>query len=187
MKRVKKVFLIIEFVVLVTITISAFAGTCKEFMETSSRIQPVSIKTNVMTVDRVDRSSTSESKYLEHMLLNLGAPSKKCPKLAKSARLASEATGLRPEIFIALMYTESTFNENAVSSKGYKGLMQTPSATFKYAEVDVMHGAMILKDKLEYSNGDLLKALALYKGGNNPLARKYANETYALYVKLVNS
>jgi soluble lytic murein transglycosylase-like protein len=83
------------------------------------------------------------------------------------------------------MKTESDFNKKAVSPKNYKGLMQTPKATFEYPEVDTLYGVKILEDKLKSSNGNMLKALALYKGGDNPIARLYAKEVYVLYKKLL--
>jgi soluble lytic murein transglycosylase-like protein len=118
-------------------------------------------------------------------LYKVGAPSNKINDLSKAVTNASAMTDLSPELIVALMKTESEFNYKAISSKGYKGLMQTPWATFKWASVDTLHGAEILREKLRYSRGDLKLALALYKGGNNEAARGYAIETFALYRSLL--
>src|SRR5207253_7709128 len=59
--------------------------------------------------------------------------------------------------------------------KGYSGLMQTPGMS-GYIDLDVRWGVRILKEKLELANYDLKTAIALYKGGNNRLARKQAEE-----------
>lgn len=180
----KKSLFLLEVIALIVFSVTPFAGTCREFAIASDRIQPVTIQCHQIGINKIDRNGRDET---EQMLRSLGAPSDKVNKLAKAVRLASYATGLKEELFVALMYTESSFKADAVSSKGYKGLLQTPTATFKYAEVDVMHGAMILQDKLDQTHGNLLDALALYKGGNNPAAKKYASQTYSLYVRLVNS
>ena len=89
------------------------------------------------------------------------------------------------------METESTFKLTAISSKGYKGVLQTPTATMQYFDVDTLHGARILEDKIRYADGDLKEALILYKGGGrNKEARKQAtqqvNEVYDLYFELKN-
>ncbi len=120
---------------------------------------------------------------LEEALKRLQAPEEKIQILSKSIMIASNATNIDAVLLAVLMKTESEFNPKAISSKGYKGLMQTPRATFIYPEVDTLHGAMILRDKLTETKGDMPKALALYKGGNNPLARKYARDVLDLYNK----
>ena len=124
----------------------------------------------------------STTKYLRVV----GAPEDKIQELSKGVKIASDVTSLREELIIAIIKTESNFEMKAISSKNYKGLMQTPSASFIYYDVDILHGARILEDKLKYSKGNLLQALTLYKGGNNPVARRYAMETLNLYNKLIS-
>jgi len=114
----------------------------------------------------------------------LNAPEAKRNDLAAAVTSASKLTNLSPTLIISLIYTESEFKYTAISKKGYKGLMQTPWATFEYADVDILYGCRILKEKLRIANDDLLFALALYKGGNNPEAKKYAKETFVLYKKI---
>lgn len=114
----------------------------------------------------------------------LGADKKHLSDLAHSVESASKLTGISSVLLVSLMYTESNFNTRAVSSKNYKGLMQTPQATFIYPAVDILHGAKILEDKLKISKNDLYRAVSLYKGGDNPAARKYAKETLRLYASI---
>lgn len=115
-----------------------------------------------------------------------GCPEKKIPVLSHAVSVASISTDgeISPALIVALVKTESTYKLDVVSSKGYKGLMQTPKATFEYADVDILYGVRILKDKIRIANGNLELALALYKGGNNPEAKKYAKVTLNLYKQL---
>lgn len=61
------------------------------------------------------------------------------------------------------MYTESSGNTKAVSRSGYKGLMQIPFGVY-HADANVLIGAHIFKEKMKIANGDIIKALLLYKG-----------------------
>ena len=131
-------------------------------------------------------SRDSINYQLEKNLRYLGAPDKKIPEISFAIRAAEATTGIRQELITSLIKTESDFRNNAISKKNYKGYMQTPKASFEYAEVDILYGAKILQHKLKITDGDLLKALTLYKGGNNQLARKYAIETLELYKKLIS-
>jgi len=97
-------------------------------------------------------------------------------ELTKAIMNARKVTGFSETLLIALMYTESRYNNRAVSTKKYKGLMQTPAATFVYYDVDVLLGAKILAEKLKITNGSLLQALTMYKGGMNKLAHQQAQE-----------
>ncbi|HZD12940.1 MAG TPA: lytic transglycosylase domain-containing protein, partial [Candidatus Binatus sp.] len=78
-------------------------------------------------------------------------------------------------MILCLIKTESDYDRTAISHKGYSGLMQTPGMS-GYIDLDVRWGVRILKKKLELAHYDLKKAVALYKGGNNRLARKQAAE-----------
>lgn len=118
-------------------------------------------------------------------LQRVNAPEKKIVELSIAVTNASAMTGIPPELLVALVKTESEFKYGATSGKGYKGLMQTPWATMKWADVDILYGAKILQEKLKYSNNDLKLALALYKGGNNEAAHKYADETLRIYRRLL--
>jgi len=118
---------------------------------------------------------------LEIVLNSLKCPEKKLKEVSQAIELASKQTKLNPILLACLLQTESGFNHKAVSSKNYKGIAQTPSATFKWVDVDILHGARILEEKLKISKGDVTLALALYKGGNNSMAKKQAQQVLALY------
>lgn len=127
---------------------------------------------------------------IKNDLKKLNAEKNKIPDLANAVYIAHESTGLNPKLITALMKTESRFRVDAIGPPNktnirYKGLMQTPTATLMFSDVDVLHGARILKQKLEYSNNDLRIALACYKGGKNPVAFRQADEVLKLYAKLV--
>lgn len=112
----------------------------------------------------------------------------KLTELTNAVYTSHQSTGLNPKLIIALMYTESGFNKNAIGPKNrtnirYKGLMQTPNATH-FSDVDTLYGARILREKLKITNQDLREALALYKGGRNSLARRQADHVLKIYKQL---
>lgn len=120
----------------------------------------------------------------------LGAPRSRIKELSAAIDSASSSTKISPALICALMFTESQFSKTAIGppTKGglrYKGLMQTPWASFTWADVDTLYGARILCEKLLESRGDLHMALALYKGGDNPIAWRNASEVLYLYKRLL--
>lgn len=127
-------------------------------------------------------------KEIKEDLQSLKAPEKNIPELANAVYTAHQSTGINPKLITSLMYTESKFKSKAVGAQNwtnirYKGLMQTPTATW-FSDVDTLHGARILKQKLEYTNNDLRTALACYKGGKNPVAFRQADEVLKIYSNL---
>ncbi len=102
-------------------------------------------------------------------------------KLANDFYDIGKDNHLDPVLLCSIAQTESSFRLDAVSPKDYKGILQTPVATMKWADVDILIGVKILKDKLIFSKGDLLKAIQLYKGGDNPEALKEAKEVLRIY------
>jgi hypothetical protein len=139
-------------------------------------IVPVQVRsTGQLQVDRV-----------KHSLLRVGAPTEKVDELATAIKGASSSAGVSPLLLVALMYTENeNFDYKAVSEKGYKGLMQTPWASMRWADVDTLLGAKILQEKLKLSGNNLLEALRLYKGGKNPTATRQAKRTIEVYEGLL--
>ena len=122
---------------------------------------------------------------VKQVLKALGCPITKLDDITQAVKVASSQTRINPYLISVLMCTESSFNEKAISDKHYKGIMQTPTATFKYYDVDILHGARILQEKLRISKGNLLEAVSLYKGGSNQLATCQARKTLVLYYKIV--
>ena len=105
--------------------------------------------------------------------------------LAGPIDLASQQTELSPEFIIALMHSESGFDERAVSSKGYKGLMQIPFAVY-YQDANILIGARIFKEKMDLAKGNVVMAIILYKGYANDIVRgrMQAEKVLRLYRKL---
>ena len=136
-------------------------------------------------IQPIQVQSKQEKSPLLIFLKELKCPEKKVEEIAKGIELASNETNINPYLLGVLLFTESGFDYRAKSYKGYVGLMQTSSASMKFADVDILHGARILQEKLKIADGNLLKALSLYKGGNNPVAKKQAKECLSLYRKVM--
>jgi hypothetical protein len=144
----------------------------------------------------------SEAVRTKKALAILNCPKEKIDVMTKSITSTSKilptmyfgGTPIDNNILVAvLMETESEFSVNAVSSMGYKSLMQTPTAT-KRPITDTAHGLDILQEKLQIAKGDLESALTYYKGsrtlydakGNITLGHKQALEVIAKYKKVVD-
>lgn len=142
-----------------------------------------------VNVDTIEGNSGTNQvlrsdEYINRAVILLGCPGGMAATITDSIRIAESRTGIDGVFIASLLFTESTFNVSAVSRKGYRGLMQTPTAS-GYIEVDVLHGALILKDKLRLAKGDYFEAVALYKGGRNPEARKQARKVLVLYKQVL--
>jgi len=121
---------------------------------------------------------------IKDTLLKLGCANKSVDKITTAILEGADKIKIDPKLIAALIRTESDFDKKAVSEKGYKGLMQTPIATKQWEDVDILIGCKILEEKIGYAKGDIRLALALYKGGNNPLAKKQAEHVIQLYRSL---
>ena len=121
---------------------------------------------------------------IKETLLKLGCASKSVDKMTTAVLEGADKIKVDPKLIAALIRTESDFNKQAVSEKGYKGLMQTPVATKQWEDVDILIGCKILEEKIGYAKGDIRLALALYKGGNNPMAKRQAEQVIQLYRSL---
>ncbi len=125
-----------------------------------------------------------ESRYA---LLHRGAPEDQLEILARAVTNACKNSNrqITPALVVSLIETESGFNKDAVSSEGYRGLMQTPWASIKWPDVDILLGVRILEDKMRITNNNIPRALALYKGGTSHLAHRHARETLRIYHDLL--
>jgi hypothetical protein len=125
--------------------------------------------------------AAQEKDVVEETLTDLRAPAERVPSLTGWIRSASMVTRLDPILLCCLLHTESRFRKEAASAKGYKGEAQTARFS-QYSSVNILEGAEILRDKLSLSKGDILEALARYKGGKGKReARKEAEEVLRLY------
>ena len=81
---------------------------------------------------------------------------------------------LSPEMVLALIQTESSFNRFAISSAGAQGLMQVmpfwknvigrPEDNLTDIATNLRYGSTILSYYLEKENGNMTRALARYNG-----------------------
>jgi len=140
----------------------------------------------IMVTFQLNTLSASPQDPLHKALSILGAPIEKLKDLTSAIHLASNQTKISPYLLASLCYTESNFNYKAVSKRGYSGLMQTPTASKKWADVDILHGARILQEKLKLTNNNLEQALALYKGGKSQAAKTQAKKTMVVYNQLLH-
>jgi len=125
--------------------------------------------------------STIAKDEVEETLVDLRAPLERVPSLNTWIRAASQVTSLDPILLCCLIHTESRFRKDVVSPRGYMGEAQTKRFS-QYSSVNILEGAETLKEKLSLSSGDILEALARYKGGkDNKEAQEEAQEVLRLY------
>jgi len=110
---------------------------------------------------------------------NPKVPSEVANIIAKLILKVSAENEVRPELLVALVETESTFNPMATSSKGARGLTQilvgdTPIDNTKAYDIEYNLGVgiKIFKEKLAIADGDVRKALCLYSGGSKMYAKE---------------
>ena len=100
-------------------------------------------------------------------------------------------TNLPPELVLALIHTESSFDRFAVSSAGAQGLMQVmpfwksvigrPDDNLTDIETNLRYGSAILSHYLERESGNLTRALARYNG--SPGQTWYPERVYKNWTK----
>jgi soluble lytic murein transglycosylase-like protein len=128
-------------------------------------------------------STTSPNKLqVAVMKAGLGDPGK---KILDAVVVSARQTGLSEAFIIALMYTESSFNTEAVSSMHYQGLMQIPQKV-AYPDANTLIGSRIFLEKLKITKGDYRKALCLYKGWpiDHSEGKRQADKVIKLALKL---
>ncbi len=95
-------------------------------------------------------------------------------QLLKSVHTEATRAGLRPELVLALIEVESSFDRFAVSASGARGLMQVmpfwkkeighPRDNLFQPRTNLRYGSTILKYYLDLADGDINDALARYNG-----------------------
>ena len=141
----------------------------------STMIHPVTAQTQIENKLRIAAIKTG-----------IGDPGK---KILNAVSMTSRQTGLSETLILSLMYSESSFNSNAVSRKQYQGLMQIPQSKdpiHRDEDVNTLIGAKILINKLAITKGDMRTALILYKGWpiNHPEGKRQADKVIVLARKL---
>jgi soluble lytic murein transglycosylase-like protein len=185
-KLILEIFGSVWVAIKVGLTLLAFSGVVLAARQYHSNL-PIPVKMK-MTADKLT-TANQEFVQLTQALEYLKCPQSKIASIAEGILKGAKTIGVDPKLILALLFTESRFNLKAISSKGFQGLMQTPSASKEYADVDILYGCRILQEKMNstrVNDGKLnmRKALAMYKGGLNPMAYSYADETLALYKRL---
>lgn len=90
-------------------------------------------------------------------------------EISESIKLTSEITNINDKILTSIAYHESRMRHNAVSSAGYKGIMQaTRHDIYEFAIVDIIRGGKKLEEWIKYRKGNMKYALASYNGGTYP-------------------
>jgi len=127
------------------------------------------------------KGSELSSKVTAQKMQDLGFPK----TLATSVVFAAQRENLEPDFLVALIFTESNFDVKAVSSKGYRGLMQIPHKIYD-PDTNILIGAKIFNEKLMMAKGDTVRAIILYKGyGDNYAKGKIqAEKVLSLYHRL---
>lgn len=133
-----------------------------------------------------EQNKIEEIKYhLNYLTPHL--TNKEVEDISSSIKISSEVTNIDERIIISIAYYESKFKKNAVSSAGYKGIMQaTTHDIFEFSVVDIMRGSKKLEQWIKYRKGNLRYALASYNGGTYPpkSSYDYADDVIKLAKKL---
>lgn len=113
----------------------------------------------------VDMSARLE-KYIDDPRLRL--------EMARRVHYEARKVDLPPELVLAVIHTESTFDPEAISSAGALGLMQImpfwkliigeKTDDLMNLHTNIRYGVTILQHYLEKENGNLTRALARYNG-----------------------
>jgi soluble lytic murein transglycosylase-like protein len=105
-------------------------------------------------------------------------------KILKLVHLEATRADLAPELILAVIETESNFDQYAISVAGALGVMQImpfwldeigrPDDNLLHLDTNLRYGCTILKFYLDKENGDLRRALGRYNGSLGK--RKYPNK-----------
>jgi soluble lytic murein transglycosylase-like protein len=105
-------------------------------------------------------------------------------EILKLVHLEATRADLAPELILAVIETESNFDQYAISVAGAIGVMQImpfwldeigrPEDNLLHLDTNLRYGCTILKFYLDKENGDLRRALGRYNGSLGK--RKYPNK-----------
>jgi soluble lytic murein transglycosylase-like protein len=125
-----------------------------------------------------------EEARVAHIVQRYGKPEEQVRRLVRTTERVASRHGLQPELLLAIIETESSFNPEARTGYGARGLMQVvprfhPEVVAAVGgphrldepEANLEAGARILTSYVERS-GSLQKALTRYSGGASSYAAK---------------
>lgn len=169
----------------------------------------------------IDETRKTIAKYREVLQTDYALQQSSAKKLSDKKRFElaviiteqAKIHNIDPLLIIALIQVESTFNPNAYSHKGAKGLMQLLPDTAKYInkktnkgisntsnlfdeEINIKLGTAYVEYLLNKTNGNLEYALAAYNMGptnmyrakrENKLPTAYSNKVLNEYNKLLKA
>ncbi|WP_397474717.1 lytic transglycosylase domain-containing protein [Pusillimonas sp.] len=164
------------------------AGTLPESVEpTADELAPEPLEAvPVIDLDYVQDltyiiEEARKQAQVEYLAQKLRKPPHTLQEYVQLAWAEASRRGLRPELLIAIIHKESTFQPKVQSRYGAQGLMQVvrrwhgdklqKNESLFDPVVNVRVGTDVLEEYLEWADGDLPKALAKYSGN----ARGYAN------------
>lgn len=136
---------------------------------------------------RIDRLSA-------HIQNRYGVANEKARSIVDAAIRSAETHQLEPELLLAIIAVESTFNERAVSRVGARGLMQVMPGPHsdKVREIggrqalfdpskNIHTGAQILVEYMSNQSGNLRRALLRYNGSLNRPRSSYPDKVMRVY------
>jgi hypothetical protein len=159
-----------NFISLFVKTFLLIVFTCHIVLQLNDRtITPVKV-TITKPYDKVEEIKQD----LQHLVPDLKNQKTFLTDVSKSIKIASDVTNINDKLITSIAFYESRMNKNAISSAGYKGIMQaTRHDVYEFAEVDILRGAKKLETWIKYRNGNLRYALASYNGGTYPPTSSY--------------
>jgi hypothetical protein len=144
-------------------------------------------------------SHSNHTKY-KHLLSAISSRARKSPhelnQIILSVREAEERWGIDPILIIAVIESESSYNQKAEGKHKEIGLMQIMPLWrlhFGYTEHElreprknILAGAFILQDCLVKAKGNINAALSLYNSGsqNSRLGLEYASKVLRIYYEV---
>lgn len=141
--------------------------------------------------EMVKHNQTQQRHYMTYIQDKFRVPAELSRRIVSSAYSEAQSTGLPPQLLLAVMERESGFRPQIRSSAGAVGLMQVmgkyhghkldrPGLDLTHPETNIKLGALVLKEYLEKTNGNMQNALSSYSGG----ARAYASKVLGTYREL---
>ena len=108
-------------------------------------------------------------------------------------REAAEIHGVEPALIAAIIDTESTFNPNAKSKTGAKGLMQLTGATARHygvtnaydARQSIMAGTKLLRELLSAFGGNVARSAVAYNAGPGVAKHMRSPERFGYAAKVL--